>query len=257
MEFITTVSGIMTTQLYKWDVDKQSQDEVIAYAQEKSYDTVPVAKGDNIHGLFYVDKGEIKPITHDLLLTRDTPIPDALTLLCDSQHPALLVLYRQKIEGIITPSDFNKVLARSYFYNLLAQLEMLLAIHARKHYPKTDDIVALIKGDGDTVSQYRKTIEKRSKGAERNKLNLDLVHNLFLWELESLVRKDEDFREYLAFTDLPQVERLFEGINGDFRRKVMHPTRPLLSDGDGIKELNQYVHQVVELIDLFTTVLES
>src|SRR5690606_14924962 len=133
-------------------------------------------------------------ITRDLLLSRDTPIPDALALLSASHHPAFLVLYGQQIEGILTPSDFNKVMTRSYFYSLFAQLEMLLAEHARNFYKKKlDDLVAVIKPDEKTVPQYRKKISERSKGAERKNLNLDLVHNLTLEELECLVRRDKGF----------------------------------------------------------------
>ena len=76
------------------------------------------------------------------------------------------------------------------------------------------------------------------------------MHNLTLEELECLVRRDKGFREKLGFTDLSHAEWLFNGINDGFRRKVMHPVRPLLSNQFGIEELNQFVHQVVGLITL-------
>ncbi|MBZ0299511.1 MAG: hypothetical protein K8J31_07225 [Anaerolineae bacterium] len=250
MNFISTIEGIMTSQLTTWNPDEQSLADITEYAQKNSYDTIPVKRNGQIDGLLYVVAGEIKPITHDLLLSRDTPIPDALALLSASHHPAFLVLYRQEIEGILTPSDFNKVLARSYFYNLLAQLEMLLAQHARVFYSNTDDLVGIVKPDNKTVPQHRKTIRERHSSAERKNYNLDLVHSLMLEELECLVQKDEGFRKKLGFTDLMHAEQMFDGINSGFRRKVMHPVRPLLSDQIGIEQLNQYVHQVVDLITL-------
>jgi hypothetical protein len=251
MNFNSTVESIMTTQLDTWNPDEQSLEDITRFAQDKTYDTVPVKRNGQIEALLYVAAGEIKPITHDLLLSRDTPIPDALALLSASHHPAFLVLYRQEIEGILTPSDFNKVMARSYFYNLLAQLEMLLAEHARDYFEKNlDDLVAIIKPVDKTVPQYRRKILERSKGTERKNLNLDLVHNLTLDELECLVLSNEGLRENLGFADLSHAERLFDGINDGFRRKVMHPVRLLLSDQFGIEELNQFVHQVVDLITL-------
>lgn len=250
MNFITTIESIMTTQLYTWNPDEQSQKDVIKYAQDKAYDTVPVRRDDRIEGLFYVATGQVKPITHDLLLTRDTPIPDALALLSGSHHPAFLVLYRQHVEGILTPSDFNKVMARSYFYNLLAQLEMLLAERGCAFYVNEDDIVAIIKPDDKTLAQYRTKIQERSSGDEREKFKLDLVHSLMLSELQDLIFKDTKFCESLGFVDVEHAQPLFAGINNEFRRKVMHPVRPLLSDDIGIEQLSRYVHQVVELINL-------
>jgi hypothetical protein len=250
MTFITTIESIMTTQLYTWNPDEQSKEDVVKYATDKLFDTVPVRRNGRIDGLFYVSTGQIERITHDLLLTRDTPIPDALELLSASHHPALLVLYRQQVEGILTPSDFNKVMARSYFYNLLAQLEMRLADHVRAFYRDENQLVAIIKPNDKTVPQYRKKIRERSSSDERKKYALDLIHSLMLSELQDLIFKDVPFCERLGFVNLEQAQRLFTGINDEFRRKVMHPTRPLLSDTIGIEQLSQYFHQVVELINL-------
>lgn len=252
MEFITTVEGIMSTNLLLWDGTRRTKNEVVTEAAKKAYDTVPVCRTGRIDGLLYVATGRTRKITHDLLLSRDTPIRDALEILSASPHLSLLVLYRQKIEGIVTPSDFNKVLARSYFYNLLAQYEMLLAEHARRHYIDLNVMVVLLKPEDKTVPQYRKKIRERSSSAESANYAIDLIHNLYLEELESLILKDESFRSRLGFTDLGHAERLLNGINNGFRRKVMHPTRPLLSDTLGIEQLNIYVNQVAELVRLLS-----
>jgi hypothetical protein len=250
MTFITTIVGIMTAPIFVWNPDEQSEDELIAYAHDKTYDTVPIRRNGRFEGLFHVETRAVKPITHDLLITRDTPIHDGLDFLSNSQHPSLLVLYRQHIEGIVTPSDFNKVIARSYFYNLRAQLEMLLAERARAFYENEDDIVALIKPDDKTLAQFRREIRDRSSGTDRRKFNLDLVHSLMLSEMEALVFKDETFRLSLHLSTRDEAERLFSNINKEFRRKVMHPTRPLLSDDEGIEQLSQQVQQVIQLVEL-------
>ena len=250
MSLITTVEGIMSTQMYVWNPDEQSKDQVISHAIKETYDTVPVKQNGQINGLLYISTGEIKPIRHDVLLSRDTLIPDALTILSSSHHPALLVLHGQQIDGILTPSDFNKVMARSYFYHLLAWYEMLISEKTRQFYTDQNEIIELIRPPEKTLAQYRKKVRERSKSAERNNLNLDLIHNLTLDELESAVLNDSVFCLSLGFKDINHAEHLVDGVNAGFRRKVMHPTRLMLSDDFGIDELNQYVHQVVELIDV-------
>lgn len=94
---------------------------------------------------------------------------------------------------------------------------------------------------------------KRSSGSARRKLNLDLMHHLMLEEFVGLIGKDDHSRKQLGFADEARFERLFKNVNQNVRRKVMHPTRPLLSDTFGIEELRRYAQQVTGLIALLRT----
>ena len=54
MSLITTIEGIMSTQMYVWNSDEQSKDQVISHAIKETYDTVPVKQNGQINGLLYI-----------------------------------------------------------------------------------------------------------------------------------------------------------------------------------------------------------
>lgn len=250
---ISTIEYIMSTVLYTWNPLDKDKQTITAEAETLTYDTFPVVYDGRITHLLDINSGDEHPINRELLISRDTPISDALTLLASSPYASFLVLYGQTIQGIITPSDFNKVTARSYFYNLLAVLEMELAERTRAYYSDTNDIVTILQPSDKTIAQYRKAILSRSSSTDRKTLGLDLIHSLMLGELEDLIKKDGKFRTHLGFRDELHYQTLFDGINGSFRRKVMHPTKPLLNDAHGLVELNRWVHQTIRLINLLST----
>jgi hypothetical protein len=247
----------MTAQLFVWNPQECSEEEIVADARALEFDMIPVESHGQIREILHVESRERRLITHELLLTCDTPIPDALTILNSSPYPALLVLQRQTITGIITPADFDKVLARSFYYSLLAHMEMLLAELTRLHYEDHDEIVNLLKPDDKTLAQFRTKIRERSNSVERESYKLDLIHNLTLEEFFALVLKDDTFLAELGFKDREQAEELSNGINVEFRRKVMHPAKPVLSNQFGIDKLCQNIERVTKLREILSEAFEN
>lgn len=127
-----------------------SDDPGVAAAQliERQFDHAPVvddrgrvvgvvALKDLGHGMAV---GEFSRGLHECaVISADTGLPDVLRFL--QEDPFLLVLEGRHVGAILTPADLGRPASRTYFYLLLAQLEIALAAVVRQDYP--DQSVAL------------------------------------------------------------------------------------------------------------------
>ena len=149
----------------------------------------------------------------------------------------------QDICGVITPADLNKLAARTYFYNLLAELEITLAGFIHKHKYTEDKIFALIGDDEKRQEQIQKKLDDAS-------LELDIVHTLYLSEMVNLLQRDNDdtLRKKLGFSSKRQVKKRLNGLV-DFRNAVMHPFTPILSKEIGVEKLHKRLNRTVKLLD--------
>ena len=200
LEQVFTVETIMIPyeDLLIWD-RQEPLESIWAEAQKYKIDTIPVSNGMVIDAVLERHSDQPKPLTYDWTITRDTSIPMIIQLFNESNKPCLFVISGQNIIGIVTPADLNQLTSRTYFYNLMAELERRIATHIRKHFDEDKKIWDLIK---DTEKQ-----SKMQKKLADSSLELGVIHTLFLSDMVNIIKDDKKLREQLGFPSSNQVEK--------------------------------------------------
>ena len=111
---------------------------------ERQFDVAPVLEHGRVIGLVLMDDlrrvGQVgaatKPLHDGSVISGDVGLPDLLAYL--QLEPVLFVLEGRSIAGLVTPTDLGRPAARTYFYLLLAQLEIALAALVRRLYAPAD-----------------------------------------------------------------------------------------------------------------------
>jgi hypothetical protein len=241
LEQVFTVETIMTprNQLLAWD-GSAALDTLWQQAANLKIDTIPVTDHGQIIGILRRGETETSPLTPDWLISRDTSIPHLLEVFAAKKQPCLFVFHRQEIIGIVTPADFNKLPARTYFYNLLAELEMLIASRAREHFGQTQDVIL-------TLLDRQGELEALKTHMAESDLEIDIIHTLNLSDMVNVICKVDTMRERLGFPSRKQVEKQLNGLV-HLRNDIMHPVRLILDDYQGIDKLNERVQRALALL---------
>lgn len=188
-------------------------------AIKRRFDIVPVEENDQITSVMVIDTGTTRPLSDHWLISRDTSIPDLLTCFVVSKRPALLVLYKQDVIGLVTPADLNKLPSRAFFYHLIGELEIKSAKLIRQFgMGEVEDVMSVI-GNKKRKASIQKLVEGNA--------DIDIIELLYLKELFMLIQKNEYIRSKLDFSTMEEARKSFIQIN-DLRNQTMHLVRPLL-----------------------------
>lgn len=166
------------------------------------FDFAPVTRSGDLCGFIRTEElvglsGPLADRQHPLaascLVSGDTSLGTLMSTL--ARAPFLFVVAGGAVSGIVTPSDLNKQAGRTYFYLLVAAVEMNLAERVRGHFSDQENVLALLSDE--RVSDIR----ERLAGEQRDDVASDIVAALNLSELLKIVKKTDAFR--LAFGGLP------------------------------------------------------
>lgn len=92
-------------------------------------------------------ESRLRPIAPDMIVSGDAPFRDLLRWM---DRGFLFVLEGNRLTGFVTPSDANRQEARSYFYLLLADVEVGLADLVRGHFNPVRSALAALSESGRT-----------------------------------------------------------------------------------------------------------
>ena len=243
---VFTVETIMTgrDQFLTWDGNAPLA-TLWEEATQIQVDTIPIEHQGQIVSVLRRGQDTPVPLTPEWLVSRDTAIPDVVQLFAEKRTPCLFVFFRQEVIGIVTPADLNKLPARTYFYNLLAELEMTIAEIVRRQYGTKQDNILNLLGKQDELDEIKQ------KMAESD-LSIDIVHWLDLSDLVNLACKNDILRKSLGFPSAKQVGKKMNGLV-DMRHDIMHPVRLILDDYTGIERLNERIQRTLTILNRLTT----
>jgi len=220
-----------------------------AEARRRRFDLLPLTRDGRIVGLLRVRDGEPEPLNERWLVSRDTAIPDLLSLFVETTRPGFLVLRRQEVVGLVTPADLNKLPTRVFLYNLIGEVELALAAQIREHF------------DGDAGQMLNLLSPKRRREikeplahlAEGN-VDIEPMQLLRLSDLINIMAKREELRAELGFSSRRAAEMALGGLN-DLRNRTMHPVRPLLEripeDMERLQKYGRYAGEVLQRLGVF------
>jgi hypothetical protein len=218
---VYTVENLMTPrdQLVTFEV---KDGELPLLDETQPYDVIPVVRDKRIIGV--IEKGipQVQTLSDRWLITRDTNIPDLLTLFVETRQKAFLVLYCHDVIGLVTPADLNKLPSRAYVYNLIGELEMGLADLIHIEYGQgVSDFLKLLSKD------RRSDLDALQANMSEGNADVDPLQSLYLSDLITIVEKDVRLRARLGLSSRNAAEKIFSGIN-DLRKQTMHLVCPLL-----------------------------
>lgn len=160
-----------------------------------------------------------RPATPELFVSADATLDAALPWLV--AEPFLFVLDGREITGFVTPADLNKHPGRTYFYLLVADLELGVSELIREHHRDLDAVLDLLP------RQRRNAVRARVRRDREQDVDTDPVAAAFFGDLLDVVGGTPPALAALG-VDEDRWAALVDGVN-DLRRDVMHPARPLLT----------------------------
>jgi hypothetical protein len=212
-------------------------------ARELQIDTIPIAKNGDIKEFFYRDFQEPILIYPDYSIPHGTLITEVVKKFGvfnnQPKHSVLFVTYENVIVGLVTPADLNKMSARTYYYTLIAELEMTLAGAIRHYFKDSQESIKNRLNSKDVQD-----IEVQMK---ENDQKIDIVHFLQLSQLLKIIQKEPELYKQIGFKSGKEVKTDLGGLV-DFRHNVAHPVRMILDDKQGILGLNKYLTRLRDVI---------
>jgi len=225
-----------------------SEAEAFELLQQENFDQAPVVSDDGLAGYVIRDDlirestGSVRPKIRSLrshdLATADSPIGETLSWL--TTHPILFLLEGNDVTGFITPSDLNKQGGRTYFYLLLAQVELAISELLRHRYADQRQLVA------DLTAARLEQVLERYEDDQKHDVATDIVSCLTFADLCEIVGRSADLREQFGFQSKKQASSRLEPVK-KLRDRVMHPVRALLTDQNDITamtELDRLLNQL-------------
>lgn len=251
---VFTVQTIMTP----WEEvatrpDGASRKEVHAFAEREGYDLIPIVREGNVISLYRWKESAEEQLTDKWLVPDGTPIPELLEHFESKGATGLIVSnLKGNAVGIVTPADLNKMPARVFFFNALAELEVALAEGIRQHYNgKHEQLINFV-----TDAERKKKLAETLETMDQEDVKIDLVQFLMLSELVRTVRETASLRTKLGFSSKTQVDNQLNGLVY-FRNDVAHSVRLMLKNRDEVGTLGRHVKQTRHALDQITAVLKA
>ena len=182
------------------------------------------------------------------VVSADTGLPDVLMFLQDD--PFLLVLEGRNVAAILTPADLGRPASRTYFYLLLAQLEIALAALIRQDYPIQQVALAEL-----TETRRRQVLELLARLRKSDEL-IDEVAALSLSDLLRIAAANPHYKA--SFTSAPRSWHQQTLELGRFRNDVMHPVRDFREASPvGMRRLLEQVRRLEHLTNASLSFLRA
>lgn len=190
----------------------------------------------------------MRPLDGSLLISSDTSLRDLPAALRD--EPFLFVLQGRRLTSFVTPADMGAAPARTYYYLLLSQLEILLADLVRRSFPDQSTALAELAAD------RRSHCEELLKELRARDEALDPVAAMGLVDLITIAKTIPRFA--MAATRTGRSWNWLQSSVGDFRNDVMHPVRDFArATQSGMRSLAKFDERVRLLTDAAQEALDA
>jgi CBS domain-containing protein len=165
------------------------------------------------------------------IVSLESPVGHVLSLLCE--YGLVFTVGNRGLAGFIVHSDLDRQAARTYFYLLVAGIEMLLADIVR--LTCTEDSVSAVLKAG-AAKEFRRAVDANTETHP--------VEYLYLPDLIGLFLGNPRVRE-CEIVDEASIEWL--GTVNRFRRSVMHPACSIAA-ARSPSEISQFTRTATDVI---------
>ena len=164
----------------------QSESGTIAYRRlaEQRFDQAPVVFQDRIVGWVLTGRlpkdhsvnSAMTPLDNSAIVSAESSIPSVLQLL--GRHNFVFTADRDGLAGFIVPSDLDRHAVRSYFYLLVAGIEMLLSEIVKSAMPE-QDIVATMHQSMREADDHEPSLATLAGWRECLEYHIDIAPDVF------------------------------------------------------------------------------
>lgn len=182
----------------------------------QEFDCVPVKDGERMVGLLCrtgarsTEAGLVseamEPLHGGMLISSDSGILSYIEQADEHEYTCRLVLYGDRLEGIVTLSDLQKLAVRPALFLLVTHVELLMAEWIRGEVPSNKDVLARLP------QERKKSLEQEWNRRRKDNVAIDRLavtqffdkRNLLLeWGFVSGKEQRAEFEK-----DLDNIERL-------------------------------------------------
>jgi CBS domain-containing protein len=214
VRLIGTFEGLVTC-----DIDEPLE-AVMARPEAQPFDQLPVVDGGLIVGLLRrrtlarntpatgCVRDAFERLDETMLIAADAGILGFL--LGAKQHPCRLILDGERITGLVSKSDLQKLPVRSLLFHIVTHLELAMAAWIRRRFP--DDTVWL----GVLTKSRRQAVEERYLGLAEARLAVDRLTATMFADKRAVI-----LRTAALPTSRKQAQQDFEAIEA-LRDAVAH-----------------------------------
>ena len=200
--------------------------DIAARLGARAFDHAPVVKDDVVLG--YVRRSDLeskaennvlelmRPVGAGILVSTNAQVRTVLEALVEA--PFIFVVEGRRVSGFVVYADMNRHAARTYFYLLVADLELALGALLRKHYSRVRPLLRHISARNRRAALMR-FIEDRARDVELDELSAVAFNDV----LQIVGRSPRTRRTLGCVTEPEWVETI--GDLNTFRNAVMHPNR--------------------------------
>ena len=204
-------------------------DEVVRRADAQEFDHLPVRDGDKIVGLLKrravaagkclsaKGSGELVRNAFDTLDETNIIAADAgilVFLLNAKASPCRLILDGDRVTGLVSKSDLQKLPVRALLFHVVTHLELEMAAWIRRHFSEESSWLAVLSKD------RRKCVEDRYGALAESKLAIDRLTATMFADKRSVLLKLGEFSTSCsqAEKDLKRIEELRDTLahSGDY-----------------------------------------
>ena len=168
-----------------------------------------------------------------------------------AERKFLFVLDGNAITGLMTTADLNKRAGRTYFFLMLAELELVLSELIRQKFPvqpAASDTSMPQPGVLEALGHARRNgVLDRFSDDQRQGVDADLVACLTFADVCRVAENDAEIRGGLGFESKKRAKETFEPIKA-LRDDVMHPVRAMLTPNRPIGVLEDLDRELRGLI---------
>jgi hypothetical protein len=224
MEMLATAQDLMTAADDLLAVDAgMDWEPALRSAKRRHYDIVPYRENGRIAGIVQVVSGAREALTPRWLLSADTSMPDLLEILAASDPAVRLVLHGEKVVGLVSAADLNKMPMRVYLYHVVGSLELALAAYLRREH--RGDLVELVESlSGKRREQVKEDVAQLPAGDA----DVDPIQHFQLSDLINCVEKREQLQKPLGYESRNQANVALGPLN-KLRNCTMHLVRPVIT----------------------------
>ena len=233
-ELGSPIKFIAQREIQSGNVPEEIRGEFI----ENDFDYAPI-RPYNSQRYYDVSAQEFREFEQEQYIGHSETMLKCLNVL--TEYPLAIVTHSDRdCYGIVTPSNFNKRIAKEYLYTFFAATAQSISHVIESRY-NTEEVLPTYlsnRNNGEAANRWAE--------ARENNVELHVAEFMNLTDLKVIVTEIEELRENMGFDSKTQCRQSFDAVS-KFRDKVMHANRTMMSEPDDIYALAEAIDEASSL----------
>ena len=241
----------------KWEWIKiNSSDEVRAkeIMQNYRFDVLPIVNRSEIKSYFATQSRNdfsniaVLPIREEDMIYYRMSFEDLIRKFDQDNRFFYFLTNHQEVLGLVSRVNLNSQPVYSYLFQLIVSIEKNISEKLDELIDQ-DDIIKMFESSSDPLNQ---SIVKNFKEAVEQGKDNSIFQHMYLQNIGYILNKfSKKLDEKLSRLKPYKSNFSPDGLYNKIRRNVMHPVRPIYNGDITITEINQFLsdyHQIMDIL---------